>query len=445
MKLPLTPPKTDDIFSSLKDVTVNELFLNIRDIQETEYYHWDKLRHLEPPTGANARQLTHDEWWLILKLRRKQSAKQLKNLTPARGAPFHYTLPDFVLSALHDIDSRARGQLAVSDTITNTEDRNRYVVSSLIEEAITSSQLEGAATTRKDAVDMLRSGRQPRDHSERMIMNNYLAMQHIRDMGDQPLTPEAVLRLHTIVSKDTLENPLAVGTLQKPDDERVYVADHRDNTVLHTPPPAAQLPQRLQALCDFANHTQDEGHFMHPVLRAIILHFMLGYDHPFEDGNGRTARALFYWAMLKQGYWLFEYVSISSLLRKAPAKYSRSFQYVETDENDLTYFIISQLSFIQRALDELDKYLARKRQQLQDAEQHIQGMAWLNPRQRALMAHALRHPTHQYTIESHQRSHSCAYGTARSDLLQLVEKGLLLQGKMGGKKMVFTPTASTNK
>lgn len=439
MKLPLTPPSTEDFFKNTKSERIVQLFSNLSSHQDTHYYHWDKLRHIPIPETDLAPPLTHEEWWFLLKTQRKQSARVLTELHTASGKPFQYTLPDFVLAALHDIDSRARGQLGVSATVANTDDRNRYVVSSLIEEAITSSQLEGAATTRKDAVNMLRSGREPRDHSERMILNNYLAMQHIRGLGDTPLTPDLVLHLHAIVAKDAIENPAAIGALQTPADKRVYIADERDNTVLHMPPPAEQLPRRLQVLCDFANRTQEEKLFMHPVIRAIILHFMLGYDHPFEDGNGRTARALFYWAMLKQGYWLFEYVSISSLLRKAPVKYSRSFQYVETDENDLTYFIISQLHYIKSALDELDKYLARKRRQLQEAEEQVQGMAWLNPRQRALVAHALRHPHHQYTIESHQNSHACAYATARSDLLQLATKGILNQTKAGSKRLIFTP------
>lgn len=61
----------------------------------------------------------------------------------------------------------------------------------------------------------------------------------------------------------------------------------------------------MTAMCAFPNgHLPDT--FIHPAIRAIILHFWLGYDHPFVDGNGRTARALFYWAMLRQNYSLFE-------------------------------------------------------------------------------------------------------------------------------------------
>ena len=87
----------------------------------------------------------------------------------------------------------------------------------------------------------------------------------------------------------------------------------------------------------------------HHHIRAIILHFWLAYGHPFVDGNGRTARALFYWAMLHEGYWLFEFISISNILRKAPAQYGLSFLYSETDDNDLTYFIVAQTKVIRRA------------------------------------------------------------------------------------------------
>jgi Fic family protein len=73
---------------------------------------------------------------------------------------------------------------------------------------------------------------------------------------------------------------------------------------------------------------------------------MLGYDHPFLDGNGRTARALFYWAAANNGYWLMEFISISQIIKQSPAQYGKSFLYSEYDENDVTYFIVHQLSVI---------------------------------------------------------------------------------------------------
>jgi Fic family protein len=193
----------------------------------------------------------------------------------------------------------------------------------------------------------------------------------------------------------------------------------------------------MAAMCDFANQAKT-GVFLHPVVKAIVLHFWLAYDHPFIDGNGRTARALFYWSMLSQDYWLIEYVSISSILRKAPAKYGRSFLYTETDENDITYFIDAQLHVIGRAITELHNYLARKMNEVRKTEQLLRSSVQLNHRQLALLSHALRHPGTRYSIESHRRSHDITYQTARSDLLDLADKDVLIKSR-SGKAYQFTP------
>ena len=173
------------------------------------------------------------------------------------------------------------------------------------------------------------------------------------------------------------------------------------------------------------------------MLKAIILHFWLAYDHPFIDGNGRTARALFYWSVLSQGFWLLELVSISRIIHKAPVKYARSFLYTETDENDLTYFILSQLTVIKRGIEELHTYLKRKIEEIQETEELLRSSVALNHRQLALLGHALRHPGMRYSIESHRVSHDVTYQTARTDLLDLAEKQLLSKTKRG-KTFLFT-------
>jgi Fic family protein len=255
--------------------------------------------------------------------------------------------------------------------------------------------------------------------------------------ADRPFSPELVLKLHRQVTEETLDDPGSAGRLQTEDEERVEVRDNRTRELLHRPPPASVLPERLEALCEFANRTLTGQAFLHPVIHAMALHFWLAWDHPFVDGNGRTARALFYWKMLQSDYWLFESISISTILRQAPARYKRAFLRTETDDNDLTYFLLHQLEVVSRAMEELDAYLRRKTEEVQAVERKLKTRVPLNHRQLALLSHALRNPRAEYTFGSHQRRHDVAYATARSDLLELAELGFLDQSAPGRKPIRF--------
>lgn len=410
-------PTTSEGLSKLLDL-VNRT----RGLVAGKYLHWDKIFRLAPPEGV-----TVTEWWTALKIARGAGRRMLP--LQNKTGQFSYSL-DSLIESLHKIDQMASGNIQISDRVTNPGTRDRYVVSSLIEEAITSSQLEGASTTRKEAKEMLRSGREPRDRSERMIVNNYLAMQRVREMVAKPLTISMICELHRIVTLDTLDDLSAAGRPQTPEEERVGVYAN-DDQLLFKPPPAAEIPPRLKALCDFANGVPPSDAFVHPVVRAIIVHFMLAYIHPFADGNGRTARALFYWSMLSNGYWLTEFLTISSILKKAPGKYSRAFLYTETDDDDVTYFLGYQLDVINRAIKELHEYLDRKIEEVHEAERLAKRRSNLNHRQLALLGHAMRNVDARYTIRSHQTSHNVVYQTARSDLLALVGMGLLNVTRMG--------------
>jgi Fic family protein len=398
-----------------------------------DYVHWDKLRQLTPPDD-----LSPEEWWLLIKWGR-QNVQRAIPLTDASGNHFVYGVPDLVARRLHYVDQRCAGEVAMSEVVTaDAQARQRYLVNSLMEEAIRSSQLEGATTTRRVAKELLRTGRAPKDRSERMILNNYRAMQYMRDDMPGELTPQTVIELQRILTSGTLDNPDSAGRLQRADEERIAVVNRIDGTVVHTPPPAAQLPERLQALCDFANEGESPDRFIHPVLRAILLHFWLAYDHPFEDGNGRTARALFYWYMRTHGYWLVEYLSISRILRHAPGKYTRAFLLTETDERDSTYFIVYHLDVIQRAVEQLHDYLRQKIKDVRDVEALLKGSDRFNYRQFALLANALRVPDAVYTFQTHASSHGVTHETARADLIPLVEMGFLEQRRQG-RRYIFSP------
>ncbi|WP_407279717.1 Fic family protein [Aromatoleum evansii] len=404
-----------------------------------KYLHWDELRYRTPPAG-----LSIDEWWLSVRLARNSMLQKLPFLDKA-GTAFVFAIPEPVLIHLHHIDRDAAGQIRAPEAAPIHENRERYLLHSLIEESITSSQLEGASTTRRVAEAMLREGRQPRDRSEAMIFNNYQAMEHIRGLRSEPITPDRVLELHRMLTLDTLDDPADAGRLRVADD--VNVVDNRDGALLHEPPSYKELPERLERLCAFANAAEDSTPFVHPVVRAILLHFMIGYDHPFADGNGRTARALFYWSMARSGYWLMEFLSISHFLRRAPRQYVQAYLQTETDHNDTTYFVLHQLDIIRRSIAALHEYLARKTLEQKDAERMLASAgilrSALNHRQVALLTHALRHPGEAYRVGKHQSVHNVVYQTARADLLDLERLGLLEKVKQGNA-FVFYPVADLN-
>lgn len=399
--------------------------------QDGRYLHWDDIRHR--PARP---EISHEEWWTLVKLARRGVRRSLP-LTDENNQPFGFAMTDTIQRLVHEVDREASGRIELPEDVTNMAVRDRYVVSSLIEEAFRSSQLEGASTTRHVAKEMIRTKREPRTPSEQMILNNFHALEWVREHKDSPLTLELLFDLHTIITKNTLDDAMAAGRFRKPEEE-IHVVDPNDGGIVHTPPNAALLQKRMELLCKFANGDTGEQPFIHPVIRAILVHFWLAYDHPFVDGNGRSARVLFYWSMLRQGYWLTEFISISRVIKKARVQYDRAFVYSETDDNDATYFLLNQLSMLRQAIDDLAGYLKKKSQEVRELEKRLRGQEDLNNRQLAVLGHILRHPDARISIDGHQASHRVVYQTARTDLLGLVAHGFLEQHKLG-KKLYFTP------
>ena len=436
MRIPRRAPSLEKIFSMLDSSQFSQIF-SYNDRSDS-YYHWDELRHRPLPEG-----FTLELWWAALKAQREGSWFPLP-FADSEGVAFGYSMPSWLLERLCYIDMHAGGTIETStpDALRNPDEARRYLISSLVDEAITSSQLEGAITTRVNAREMIRTERKPRDVSEQMIFNNYQAMLRIRDWPkSEPLSPAKLFELHQILMEGTLPEGREgeVGRFRR-EGEIAQVFDTRDGELLHTGVPSEKLEECIEQMCAFANGADKDGGFIHPVVRAILLHFWLAWLHPFTDGNGRTARALFYWSVLRSGYRLLEYVSISEILRTSWAQYGKAFLYTETDENDVTYFLRFHLRVIRQALEAFERHIEKRQQRMGDVERALRGHGELNYRQLALLTHALRHVDGQYTFASHAGSHGVSIPTARTDLNELETLGLLTK-KRRSRTFIYRPVA----
>lgn len=437
MKIPQSPPSIQSFF---KKGFNPERFLklteeaSLTDNQE-RYLHWEELRHKTPPTN-----LSIEEWWFSIRFARRSSAQALP-FTDRQNRKFSYTEPPELKKLMRYIDMNAGGLLGSGKHTVATQDSSSYMRRSLIEEPFSSSLIEGAVTTRDIAKKMIFENRPPKTKDERMVMNNFNGMEFVKSIQSETLMPSHILELHKIMTEGTLENPQKSGALRNNEDN-VAVVDDSTNEILHMPPPAETLAQRLENLCSFANNNdQSLSYFCHPLLRAITLHFMLAFDHPFVDGNGRTARALFYWLLMKEGYWLMEYSSISSIIAQAPTAYYKAFLFSETDEGDLTYFFLHQAQTTQKALIRMHQYADEKRKEYERFHHIINTQKLdrpINERQTYLIQDFILKREKQTEISDYQKLHKVSYLTARNDLEDLVARKLVRKIKKG-RSSIYLP------
>ncbi|MEZ6234439.1 MAG: Fic family protein [Phycisphaerales bacterium] len=389
---------------------------------DADYRPWRKVRAIARDRSENA-----EEVWLGLKVRRLGRRARI-DVEAMDGEAFSLSITPKMQESLHRIDQALGGGAAAFDhaegVLADAGARRRFAIRSLMDEAIESSMLEGAATTRQDAMDLLRSGRSPRSTHELMVVNNYVAMQRIKGWLERELTPGLLCELQALLTDGTLEDPNQSGRFRRAD-EPVRVVDARTNQIIYEPPPAGEIERRVATVCRFANATHTGSAFLHPILKACVLHFLIGYEHPFADGNGRTARAVFFWYALRHGYRVFEFLVVSDLIRQGYAKYPQAYVDTETDDADLTYFVHYKLGIIERAIDQLRDHIAREETRITSSLRLVAEHPSLNLRQRLLLEHALRHPMQVYTVRSHSVSNGVSLNTARSDLEGLREQGVL--------------------
>lgn len=404
---------------------------------EKEYVFWDKFKHYSPPEKIDIK-----EAWAYLKFSRLATSEK----APVRdkdGKQFAFTQTRSMYRQLSYIDSNTSGFLKSGLEKPTEMQKNQLILSGISEEAIASSQIEGANTSRKVAKEMILSKRKPRTRGEQMIINNYQVMQRLMDWKDLRLSKKMLLDIQNNITTNTLEDENDAGKFRTDEDD-IHIVDGVTGTIAFTPPDEKTFLKELDRLVVFANTDEKGDEYLNPVIKASILHFWLAYLHPFVDGNGRTARALFYWYLLRKNYWLFQYLSVSRAIKMSRVQYDNAFLKTELDDNDLTYFIIYKLKAIEKAIESFTSHYQKKLADYKRNKILSERLTNLNERQIALMYSLVKNQEKVVDINTHMTKNQIAYQTARADLIKLAAEGLLTQ-LIDGKKYIFVPNISVIK
>jgi len=403
-------------------------------INDQSYLYWDKIQY----SAKIPNDTTPEEFWYFVKQVRKYSSR--KSVIKAEsGEQYSWVRLNYTDEYLHKLDMQlgTNELVFLSKTSFDAEQKKRFLTKSIMEEAIASSQLEGAATTTSMAKKLLSEKRTPKDKSERMIVNNYKTMQALnQDYKDKELSHDVLFELHRLITNDTLDQDKQ-GRYRR-DTDNITVNDQLQY-IYYVPPKESFVTQEMERLIKFANN-EDGGGFMHPIIKAIFLHFWVGILHPFFDGNGRLARTIFYWYLLKEGYWTMQYLPISLVIREAPIKYGMAYVYSEQDDLDLTYFFDFHMRKLMQALKNFKAYLERKIEENKSIQSLFNTKYALNPRQIQALHYLLAQGEGScVNPSSYEALSGISRPTAIADL-KAIEKMNLVSSKKVGKYVRYYGT-----
>ncbi len=407
-------------------LSLKEFSKYFREVNEPKYLYWDKIKYKKCPSGLEPKMF----WFLVRKFRDMLSVDTL--IKNKKGKYFRWFRLPSTEKILHKIDISSGGQIFTEMSTLLGMKKQKFVSRGVLEEAIASSQLEGANTTRQVAKEMIAENREPRNKSERMILNNYKMMTELEeDYKNQDLSMDLLLEMHRMLTKKTMKAS-EVGRFRKDKDNIVIshpIASR--NYITFIPPKESFLKKEIKRFIKYANDQNKKDAFLHPIIKAIFIHFWVGYLHPFVDGNGRMARALFYWYLLRKNYWTFMYLPISTIIKKAPAQYAMAYVYSEQDSRDLTYFYNFHIRKIVQSLEEFNRYVEKTILENKEVDQLLNGNFSFNNRQKNLIHYLISGKNNYSTATSHSTLNRISRQTATKDLKDLEEKGLVYSKKEG--------------
>lgn len=223
----------------------------------------------------------------------------------------------------------------------------------------------------------------------------------------------------------------------KPDDPMQVISGAIGKERIHFQAPDAEvLGEEMNTFLTWFNEDQT----MDAVLKAALAHLWFVTIHPFDDGNGRIARAIADLQLCRADATLYRFYSMSSQIRKERNIYYDILEKTQQGSLDITAWIMWFLGCLERSIDTTKENLESVLAKAKFWELHAETI--MNGRQKMMVNRMLDGFDGKLTSSKWAKITKISQDTALRDIHDLLEKNVLLKENAGGRSTSYTISIS---
>ncbi|MEN0004006.1 MAG: Fic family protein [Bacteroidota bacterium] len=317
--------------------------------------------------------------------------------------------------------------------------REETLLSTLTVDVLKSSEIEGEHLNYEQVRSSIarRLGLDYNDtiHPSRDVEGVVEMMLDATQNFDAPLTEERLFNWHAALFPAGRSGMLTIETACYRTGEMQIVSGPMGRETIHyTAPPPSQMKKEMEVFLDWFNTHSS----LDLVIKSAIAHFWFIIIHPFDDGNGRIARALSDLLLAKSDNSSFRFYSLSNQILVERKAYYKILQEVQHSEGDITEWIAWFLNCLYRALTATERAIERVLRKTRFWDIHKETA--LNSRQRLMLNKLLDGFKGKLKTSKWAKITKCSQDTALRDIKDLIAKGILKQEESGGRSTNYELT-----
>ena len=317
--------------------------------------------------------------------------------------------------------------------------RQEAMIAALTEEVVKTSEIEGEILddelVRSSVARRLGLDVGGLDHTDRNVEGAVEMVLDATERYDQPLTVDRLCQWQTALfpTERSGMRTIKVGRWRQDTTGPMQVVSGPigRERVHFEAPAAARIDREMAAFLDWFNSAANTD----PVIKAGLAHLWFVTIHPFEDGNGRVARAIAEMALVRADGTSQRFYSVSSQIRKKRRDYYNTLEQTQRGATDITRWLAWFLHCVGAAIDGAETTIAAAA--TKDRFWRSIAQITVNDRQRRMINHLLDGFDGKLTTDKWAKITKCSHDTALRDINDLISRGVFVRSKAGGRSTSY--------